>query len=304
MSSFQAVKQKVNANRNLCEDFVKFQGIKIEEISLCGDIELAADANVEAVQAAIYDEISKFLNPSVQFRTIDELTEKGRSVEEIFDGPQLIHGFLDNEELDAAERRQFIHVSDLIRIIHSIEGVIAVKDLQIANLPQDNDANIASRAVRWCMQLAFDNDYVPRLSVNRSKLTFFKGLLPFSGDPFEVEQLMLELRSDDRPQKLRGIPLDLPIPRGQYRDLEDYTSIQEDLPFTYGVSAAGLPPSASVARQGQTKQLKGYLMFFEQLLADYIAQLAHIKDLFSMDAEKDANGNFIINRSYYTLSAF
>jgi hypothetical protein len=46
----------------------------------------------------------------------------------------------------------------------------------------------------------------------------------------------------------------------------------------------GLPASASAQRQGQAKQLKAYLMFFDQLLADYFAQLAHVRDLFSFNS--------------------
>ena len=36
-------------------------------------------------------------------------------------------------------------------------------------------------------------------------------------------------------------------------------------------------------RKAQSRQLKAYLLFFEQLLANYLSQLAHVRDLFSWE---------------------
>src|SRR5690606_2743004 len=52
-------------------------------------------------------------------------------------------------------------------------------------------------------------------------------------------------------------------------------------PLSYGTGQFGLPESASDKRKGQVKQLKGYLIFFEQLFANYLSQLASTKDLLS-----------------------
>ena len=57
-------------------------------------------------------------------------------------------------------------------------------------------------------------------------------------------------------------------------------------------------------RQASANQLKGFLMHFDQLLANYFSQLSHVKDLFSMNAEKDQFGNYIIGRTYYTQPLF
>ena len=46
---------------------------------------------------------------------------------------------------------------------------------------------------------------------------------------------------------------------------------------------AGLPADATEKRKVQALQLKGYLLFFEQLLADYLVQLNHVKELFTFD---------------------
>ena len=41
--------------------------------------------------------------------------------------------------------------------------------------------------------------------------------------------------------------------------------------------------AASAKRRAQAKQLKAYLLFFEQMLVNYLEQLAHVKDLFAVD---------------------
>jgi uncharacterized protein len=42
-----------------------------------------------------------------------------------------------------------------------------------------------------------------------------------------------------------------------------------------------LPESAGAARKSQAKQLKAYLLFFEQALANYFAQLSNVGALLS-----------------------
>ncbi|MCK5370762.1 MAG: hypothetical protein KAQ62_19495, partial [Cyclobacteriaceae bacterium] len=139
------------------------------------------------------------------------------SVDEIFEGPALDHGFIDNIELEKADRKKFIHVSDLIQIIMDIEGVIAVKTIQIANIPQDNeDGLIESKSVKWCLQLAFEQNYVPRLSLLDSKITFYKDQLPLRASSTIVEELIDALEDSERTPKLFNPVLDFETPTGTY----------------------------------------------------------------------------------------
>src|SRR5262249_9448490 len=86
----------------------------------------------------------------------------------------------------------------------------------------------------------------------------------------------------DRP-KNPGADNDLKIPKGDFRHPEDYYPVQYSFPLTYGIGPAGLPTNASVPRRAQAKQLKAYLMVFEQLRDNALAQLANTADLFSLD---------------------
>ncbi|MGZ4037137.1 MAG: hypothetical protein ACXVPQ_04865, partial [Bacteroidia bacterium] len=296
------VRKRLMDNRNLGEDVLSINAVKAEEIAICADVDIAADADVEETLAKIYFEIGNFLAPTVYFYTIEEMYAKGKRTEEIFEGPPLIHGFIDDDELEKANRRKVIHVSDLIHIIMEIPGVIAVKSIQIANVPEDNTDNIPSVSVRWCLDLAFDFNYVPRLSTDLSKITFYKDLLPYKANEDEVDALLKEMQEAARPQKIENAVLDLPVPQGEFKNIEQYVSTQDEFPLTYGIGPDGLPDSSTDLRKAQAKQLKAYLMFFDQLLADYLSQLAHVKDLFSMNEEQDAYGKFVIDKSYFTQS--
>ncbi len=297
-----AVHARLMANRNLGEDFFRYNAIKVDEIALCAEIDVTNDAVLETVQAQIYHVVERFLDPIVFFYSLQEMYAKGKTTDQIFEGPLLQHGFIDDDELTLTERRKTIHVSDLINIIMDVPGVVAIKSIQIANIVLDNLDNIPTETVKWCLDIPIEKNYVPRLSVEHSKLLFYKDQLPFRANSVKANEILVELEAADRPQKIENPDDDIHLPPGEYKDIENYYSIQEEFPLVYGISTAGLPATADVMRQAQAKQLKGYLIFFEQLLANYLSQLFHVKDLFSMNDAKDINGDPVINKTYFSQS--
>ena len=65
--------------------------------------------------------------------------------------------------------------------------------------------------------------------------------------------------------KLNGHAPDIPVPAGNYMQLDEYASIEYLFPLTYGIGKAGLPANAGDERRAQAKQLKAYLLFYDQL---------------------------------------
>ncbi|MCF7829375.1 MAG: DUF1508 domain-containing protein [Candidatus Marinimicrobia bacterium] len=281
------VHTRLHARRNLCEDFYEFHGIDIEEIGVCADIEVAPDADIEKVLAEIYYHIGHFLAPPVRFYTIEEMLERGKTTDEIFEGPRLDHGFIDDEELAASEFRKTIHASDLIQIIMDIEGVLAVRKILLTNF---YGCEPLTDGEEWCLDIG--EGRATRLSIPLSDIDFYKGVIPYTAETDEMENHLRELQALDRHPRLGKDEYDLPIPNGESRDVEHYYSIQNDYPLTYGIGPERLPRSSTDLRKAQAKQLKGYLMFFEKILADYLSQLAHLSDLFSINPE--------VKRTYFT----
>ncbi|WP_029204506.1 hypothetical protein [Pedobacter agri] len=188
---------RLNESRPLCEDYLNSQALKVEEIAICGDIEIDPFADAATVAATIYFEISKFLSPEVCFYSLPDMKAKGKSTEDIFDGPALEHGFIDDDELNASVQKCTIRVSDIIQIIMNteIDGKKVVRSasgLQMANFPEDDDGAIAQKSVKWCLSLAVDQFYVPRLSTIASNLSFYKNSLPFA---FDQDDMQLKLNA-------------------------------------------------------------------------------------------------------------
>ncbi|HZR47345.1 MAG TPA: hypothetical protein VFA47_11610, partial [Candidatus Manganitrophaceae bacterium] len=87
----------------------------------------------------------------------------------------------------------------------------------------------------------------------------------------------------ERAKAERAVAYDFDIPLGQYRRPAEYESFQNDFPAVYGIGEAGLGSAADEKRRALALQLKGYLLFFDQIMANAFAQLGEVKALFSTD---------------------
>lgn len=202
------------------------------------------------------------------------------AIEDIFAGRPLLGshsaGFVDTEDLEALPFRDELHGSDLYAAILDVEGVVAVRNLafQTPSGESDNTKTIPCVCV--------DPGWVAEFSLDRTciNLQASQGMLFL-----DKETIHRRLLEGGKP-KLGIEYLDLAIPEGRYRpDLADYYSIQHDFPLVYGVGKGGLPREATPLRKVQAMQLKGYLLFYDQLLANYLAQIANLRYLFSLQVE-------------------
>ncbi|MCB9284075.1 MAG: hypothetical protein H6563_08395 [Lewinellaceae bacterium] len=280
----------LHAHRNLCEDFHAIQTIEAEHIAVCVDIETRNDADLEVLQAKIFLAIEEYLNPPVKYYTLSELLKEGFTADEIFDGPYVDpefscqgkkvftkSGFIKNGELEETELRQAIYASDLINILLEFDEIITVRNLLLRRYNASGQAD--AKAEPWSLPVTPGKQ--PVLNTAYSKLLFYKNQIPYTAKRTETRETLDYLRALNR--KKAYVPPNQVIepPQGRYRDLHQYFPVQHDLPETYGVGEARLPLDAPPARIAQAKQLKAYLLFYEQVLADYLAQLTNAKWLLS-----------------------
>lgn len=301
-AAVDAAKKTLLAHRNLDEDFCRVKVVGIEEVAACADVEVAPEADIELVQARIWFELERFFNPPVPFYSLQELLERGMPVEEIFDGPELESGFLLQEDLEAAVLRPLLCVSDLINRLMDIDGVLAVNQLQLTKYDAEGnpvkgaadpligsdgkplfDPNKVSAS--WLLYLA--KEHQPRLYRNASRFYFYKNGLPFLPRMDEALDTLTRLQGEAERAGVKNAANDLPIPAGKYRDPAEYFPLQYSFPLTYAIGPNQLSTTASALRRAQARQLKGYLMTFEQILADAFEQLSHTADLFSLDPAVD-----------------
>lgn len=272
------IKAELHRHRNLAEDFCTIKAIEIEDIAVCLDIEAEPSVDIEAIVGEAYYLIDQYFSPDLRFYSMQQLLDEKVPVDEIFEGPALSKGFIKNNELANANLRTELHASDIINLLMKLPGVKSVKNFVFARY--DNDGYLVE-SQPWSMEVT--SNHQPRLYLEASKTLVFKNGLPFLPDTNELLDTMMVVNGKNTQPKFSVLDIDLPVPHGNYYDLESYFPVQYSLPFTYGVGYYGLPESASGLRKAQAKQLKAFLLFFEQLLVNYLAQLSHIRDLFAID---------------------
>ncbi|HKZ68113.1 MAG TPA: hypothetical protein VJ111_17215, partial [Chitinophagaceae bacterium] len=272
--------KRLHERRNLCEDFLTVNTIATEDIAFCFDADVKPGADIEKVQAEIFYAIENYLNPSVDFYSLRELLDKKVPVDEIFNGPVLEHGFINNEQLQQTQLRSVIHTSDIVNLLMDIEGVLAIRNFVMTKYNEEGKAIPDQTGLTWCMHIT--PLHKPVLAKEKSKILLFKNQFPFLARYDEVRDTVLLFHAQHAKNKLNGFQQDIAIPAGIKRDTESYWPVQYDFPQTYGIGEHGLPANAAIVRKAQQKQLKAYLMFYEQLLADFFSQLSNTCQLFSI----------------------
>jgi hypothetical protein len=274
----------LEANRNLCEEFVQVDGVETQGFVLCTELELEPGADTARVQAEVLFRVGRWLDPPVHNYSLSEMLAlphaagSRRTVEEIFDGPLLANGFIDDEELERAELRTSIRLSDVIRVIMDVEGVRAVRGIELN--PQGTTAPLADK---WQVPVAPGKR--PALVREGSRLVLYKRNMPVVPPAAAVAEHLAALEAAERKKLEEGAAGDLPIPLGRFRQPSRYTSFQNDFPALYGLGEVGPPAGADTRRQALVLQLKGYLLFFDQVMANACAQLGALPDLFSTDPD-------------------
>lgn len=270
--------------RPLGVDVHEINVLEDEPITLGATLEIGAVGDATALLAGIYQSLAGYFSPAVPLRTLAEMLERSRRVDEIFEGPLLDHGFIDGEDLAGIERRSSVRISDLIRVLMAVPGVLAVKSLYFT----DSDGKALKD---WLLTVAADK--TPRFDLEKSAIRLERrGLQIDQAGIRRAAQVLHEARARATAPRsqIAEHERELHPPPGRDRHVANYPSIQEHFPTTYGIGAAGLPQSASPARHALAKQLKAYLMFYDQLLANQFAQLANVGKLFSFaDETPDAD---------------
>lgn len=198
----------------------------------------------------------------------------------VYQGPMLEHGFIDEAELLRSQPRQTIYRSDLYQRIMAVPGVLQVENLELFFCEEkDKKFNYKNR---WCLEL--NCRCLPDLDLDCSEWRVGKGPISVQIPQLDIEDALQMRRHNEKINRLGS--LDLPAPKGQeFGDLQEYTSIQEDLPRTYKVGRTGMVSREFDLRKAQAKQLQAYLFFYDQILANYLAQLNQVRQALSIEGQ-------------------
>lgn len=276
---------RYHANRSLCEDLAEIKEVEIQKVAVCARIGLVNKADEELVHAKVLKAINNYLSPEVHFYSLKQMLDKGLTTDQIFEGPLLDNGFIDTEELRNSQLRREVRLSDIISEVMKIEGVKEIHEISIAGcdnaIKQTND---------WL--ICIEKGRKPELC-ELSSFSYSKGSLPLNINDKKVQEYLQTLkreeeilRDDARQNK------ELLLPHGTSYDIAEYATILNEFPDTYGVGISGIIGNKSPEREALAKQMKGYLLFFDQILASYFKHLEKVKEVLSV------NGN--VKRTYFT----
>jgi hypothetical protein len=272
-----AVETVYNGFRNLCEDVQEITFVREVDCRVCADVEVERGRAPAEILAEIYHRCAEQIAARVRIHPFEQARQTGRSLEEIFTGPQSLHGYC--EEADLGRGKKTHAVSEFFSLMNRVEGVDYVRNLyfEVRGKPERDAISADSSDESLRLHIPANPDEIRiQLSSHGRHLR-----VPFEAFQSGLDGWSLKGSGGERArQDVRKLYTE---PRGEYRDLGQYTSIQTQLPSIYGVGANGLPESASPDVRAGARQLKGYLLLFDQLMANHTANVASLRDLFSPD---------------------
>jgi len=292
----RAVQALAHAHRNLCRDVAEVRIVRARRFGLSGEIEIDDSRPAAEIYADIYFRCAKEISSGGQVVRFEDALAQGMSWEQMLEGPLTYHGYIADEHF--RESNYEIDVTRLIKVVRHIPGVRQVKRLCLLDDEHGEHSFIKlNQTGDECPVLAFRDDpettrqlhLVHGKSATRQhagshavqfhgEVSLYLRKLEFEHDAFR--------NNDGQLQRL------VKLPQGRYRPLEEYGSLGEHTPAIYGINRYGVPDSDPPEVHARAGQLKAYLYPFEQIMANYLASLQGLKQLYSSDPGLD--------RSYFT----
>ncbi|MBP5524842.1 MAG: hypothetical protein J6Y11_04465 [Paludibacteraceae bacterium] len=277
------IKNLLAKHRNLCENFTSVEFVKEIPVWICSHIEVKPYADLKKILSEFYQKLEEYVSPSIKHYSLQEMLEKGKTLDEIFQIQKPKYGFIDKDELYTYKRKKVLYNSDVINILMSIDGVISVPHFQFMEVEDEYKTSVTKSEHSISL---VDNDSAAWrfCDIKKNRIIWEINGIDFP-NPEEIE---LEGKADDK-----QYDIELKKPEGRYRKTDVYYSIQNFFPKNYKLGTEGISSLESNSRKAERMQLKAYLMFFDQLMGDYLMQLSSFSKMFSHQDYKNA-------RTYFT----
>lgn len=276
---------RYHTNRSLCEDLAEIKEVETQKVAVCARIGLVNKADEELVHAKVLKTVKNYLAPEVHFYSLKQLLDKGQTTDEIFEGPLLNSGFIDTEELKNSQLKREVRLSDIISELMKIDGVKEIHEISIAGCD-----NVVKQTNDWL--ICIEKGKKPELC-ELSSFSYSKGSLPLNINDKKVQEYVATLKREE--EVLREDAKqnkELALPQGTSYDIANYATILNEFPDTYGVGISGIIGNQNPEREALAKQMKGYLLFFDQILAGYFKHLEKVKEVLSINGD--------LKRTYFT----
>ncbi len=265
--------------RNINEDIIRTVTIlKPQDIHITADIIISEDYSPEETLFNIYKSLKTILSPKPKIKQEEDLLQKNIPIESIYNGPLLKNGIIEDGELK--DLNYNIETVELRFAASNANGVVSIKKFLVSK-------NEKGEGISLFKPL---KDHFPYIEIKK----FAEGInLLIDGYKATInkEKFYEIVKKNNelgiwKKQSFTATTSPQMLNTGKFRNFENYFSIQNNFPAVYGIGNKGISAPKTPTRKAQAKQLKAYLMFFEQVLANYTSQLANIDKLFTTNINK------------------
>lgn len=260
----------LNKSRNLGELFTKPELLKPEVYLIAGRIDINDEKDAEQFVASLQQKIRQFILSDVSPLGYTDLVSKGYDINDIFNGPLLKKGWIPTAEL--GNKKDKLTIIDIINLINAVPIVSGIANISFAS----TETGTLSVSCTATQIITID----VQKSINDNTLQLYYKGRKLSALTVTTAPAKLQL-PDTNIYNGAQDEIQTKLPQGTYRDINSYYSIQNTFPQIYGVGEDGINSSASTLQIAQSRQLKGYLTLFDQIIANQFSQLANVDKLFS-----------------------
>lgn len=259
-------------NRNLGEDLGESQYLARQGIALRLNIWVSKGYDKQAVFHHCIAIIENQIAPQASFKHYQQMLDKGLTADQIFDGPKLEFGFIDDAELGLVERAEFIELEKIKSLLEQVDGVIH------AELPILLDQNSHDSVTTNGTRLQISPQHIYQFDLDKSLVELVQDGEQISVAISDADRRYLnQLRSASIKVKPEASALKPAVIKGEDHGLAQYHSVQSEFPRCYMLEAGAITVNTTEERAAQVKQLRGFLFILEQLITDQQARLANVK---------------------------
>ncbi|MCA6362917.1 MAG: hypothetical protein IM638_07750 [Bacteroidetes bacterium] len=295
----------LNKSRNLAQLFDQPSRLIPKLFLLRFSLDVTDETELPQILANIGSAISEYILPAVSPKGFSVLIAEGYSTDDLYDGPALLHGFIPDAALGS--KTDQIDTFTLIDVMQAVEGVNAVKSMQLAfeysssssssssgEVNSDSDFSGDSSSVSgntnsdyvWLSSVTCQPDEIltPDLAASYAKnliTVTVNGMAPSALPPIGDLSASQLPSHDESVSYTSSTEEEKRLQPGNFRDIGSYYSIQNTFPGIYAVGENSVSENANDYTIALSRQLKGYLTLFDQLLANQFSQLAYVPLLFS-----------------------
>ncbi|AXT62054.1 hypothetical protein D1816_17385 [Aquimarina sp. AD10] len=284
------IKEFLTETRNLGEDFDDICLLSNQNIAINFQVYIKEQLDIEEIIANLFVTLLEFVYCPIQYYSFQEMKADHSRLERVFSGPKLNKGFIKNEDLK--NRIKIIHVDEIQKLFTKIDGVLKCNVTHIENYngKTSRELEVAPNKFFHVFDDSFETIYSKmNVFVNNNKITLYNkeqinSLFFDKWSKKYRDYAVGDIKNDAFEEKLNAT----------YQNPTDYYSIQNHFPNIYGIGSKGISRQEPKERHAKALQLKAYLLFFEQHLANHLAQIGHIDEFF--------NSNYLdgVKQTYFT----